>query len=118
MRFVQGLDLGEGEAVSQDPHELLRQAAALKMRATKLRALGRPDEQWAAIVAFHDAARKELAVLDLPGDVSVEAEMHARIEACGLFLDVRDLESVTVEWQRISSGLHTTTKNTTHPQQS
>jgi hypothetical protein len=105
---AQGLHLGEGETVSQDPHELLRQASALKMRATKLRALGRPEEQWAAIVAFHEAARKELAVLELPGDVSVEAEVHARIEACGLFLDARDPESATVQWQRIPSGFHAT----------
>lgn len=81
--------------------ELRREASALKMRALKLRALGRSEEQWAAVLAFHEAARKELAILELPGDVSVEAEVHARIEACGLFLDARDPESATVQWQRI-----------------
>lgn len=81
--------------------ELLREASILKMRAIRLRATVDEPHPWDAVVAFHDAARKELAALALLDNPPLEVEARARIEACGLFLDARDPESATVQWELI-----------------
>ena len=67
----------------------LTAASKLKLRATALLALGRPDEVFEASVLLHAAARRELrAVRGL--SVPTQTRIGALTEACGLLVDARD----------------------------
>ncbi|MGK3988468.1 hypothetical protein WME99_35825 [Sorangium sp. So ce136] len=69
---------------------LRSEAAAMKLRAMRLRMLGDEQDRWEAIVLLHRAAWNELAAVEEPARRSEQEEASARIEACGLFLEASD----------------------------
>ncbi len=91
--------------------QLLREASVLKMRATRLRALGDVDEQWQSVVLLHHAAQKELAALAALKSPSEQDQMGARIEACGLFLDAKDPVRAAEQWRLLPPSVFTSNSN-------
>lgn len=109
----EGSYLGEGEAVTAlNRDQLLHEAGALKMRAMRLRALGDTDEQWASVVLFHEAARKELEALSVMRAPSAEAQAGTLVEACGLFLEARDPVRAAQQWGQLPPSIFTSGSHT------
>lgn len=80
---------------------LLHEADKLKLRGMRLRSFGDADEQWQATLLLRQAAKNELAALDLQMHPSDEEQARARIEACGLFLDAHDPVRAAQQWNLI-----------------
>ncbi len=91
-----------------DRDTLLRRASTKKMRAARLRALGREDEQFEAALLFREAAKEELEALTLLGDPSEQEQAGVRVEACGLFLEARDPVRAAEQWRRLPRWVFTT----------
>ena len=85
---------GQGDA-------LLHEASVLKMRAIRLRTFGDAEDQRQAITLLRQAARKQLGALEAQGSASARAEVGARVEACGLFLEGGDPVRAAEQWARL-----------------
>lgn len=91
--------------MSPSEHDaVLREAAALKMRAMRLRTLGDAEDRWEAMALFRDAAARELAALAAPVAEVAEDRAGAMIEACGLFLLGRDPLRAAQQWAALPAG--------------